>query len=83
MCLPGSTNFNIGRIVCDKAFIMHFLELCSNFYSVSVLNYKQVFKLSPPALREMINGTPWENARLEYDMFFLHTLWNKEIPNLR
>ncbi|XP_023321017.1 galactosylceramide sulfotransferase [Eurytemora carolleeae] len=30
-----------------------------------------------PFSREMLRGTPWEEAELEYDIFCLHTVWNQ------
>ena len=35
-----------------------------------------------PFRRNMIQGTLWEKAGLEYDMFLLHSIWNhREISN--
>ena len=36
----------------------------------------QILSFNHPFSRSMIQGTPWENAGLEYDMFLQHAIWN-------
>ena len=49
-------------------------------YSVQNLDGIEV---EPKFSRKMIKGTVWEKARLNYHMFFLHTLWDHhEISNV-
>ena len=53
--------------------IVHiFMNVTDINFRIKKFNFNKYF-----FIRAMISNTPWEMARLEYDIFCLHTMWNQ------